>query len=46
MQQAYRISDFIAFLYKGELIEFNTTEMIFKNAKEEKTGEYIQGKFK
>ena len=44
MQQAYRISDFIAFLYKGELIEFNTTEMIFKNAKEEKTGEYIQGK--
>lgn len=45
MQQAARISDFTAFLYKGELIEFGETEKLFTNPKEELTEKYITGRF-
>ena len=45
MQQAARISDFTAFMYLGELIEFNSTDIIFTKPVEKKTEEYITGKF-
>lgn len=45
MQQAARISDKTAFFYLGELIEYNTTTTIFTNPKQEKTHNYITGRF-
>ena len=45
MQQASRISDFTAFMYLGELVEFGTTEQIFLSPKEKRTADYIAGKF-
>ncbi|MEO0292452.1 MAG: phosphate ABC transporter ATP-binding protein PstB [candidate division WOR-3 bacterium] len=43
--QASRISDYTAFLYMGELIEFNETDKIFTVPKHPKTQEYLSGKF-
>lgn len=45
MQQAARVSDFTAFLYLGELIEFDETKKIFTNPKEKLTEEYLTGRF-
>ena len=45
MQQASRVSDYTAFFYLGELIEFDGTEDIFTNPKEKKTEDYITGRF-
>jgi len=45
MQQASRVSDYTAFMYLGELVEFGTTEQIFLNPKEKRTADYIAGKF-
>ncbi len=45
MQQAARVSDYTAFMYLGELIEFGPTDQIFKNPKKELTERYISGKF-
>ncbi len=45
MQQAARISDFTAFLYRGKLIEFGETEKLFTNPKEGLTEKYITGRF-
>ena len=45
MQQASRISDYTSFFYMGDLIEFNTTENIFKNPQEKSTENYITGRF-
>jgi len=45
MQQAARISDFTAFLYLGELIEFDRTEKLFTVPKKKMTEEYLTGKF-
>jgi phosphate transport system ATP-binding protein len=45
MQQAGRVSDFTAFLYLGELIEYGSTEKIFENPKNELTEKYMTGKF-
>ncbi|WP_457607148.1 phosphate ABC transporter ATP-binding protein PstB [Nitratifractor sp.] len=45
MQQASRISDYTAFMYLGDLIEFDKTEKIFVNPKEKLTEEYITGRF-
>ena len=45
MQQAARIADFTAFFHLGNLIEYNETEKIFVNPQEEKTEQYITGKF-
>lgn len=45
MQQAMRISDYTGFMYLGELVEFNKTNKIFKNADHEKTRQYISGDF-
>ena len=45
MQQAGRVSDSTAFFYMGELIEHDTTKNIFTNPKEERTQNYITGRF-
>jgi len=45
MQQAARISDFTAFMYLGELIEFGPTEKVFTNPDKKLTEEYITGRF-
>ncbi|MEA3314420.1 MAG: phosphate ABC transporter ATP-binding protein PstB [Campylobacterota bacterium] len=45
MQQASRISDYTAFMYLGDLIEFDKTENIFLNPKEKQTEDYITGRF-
>ena len=45
MQQASRVSDYTAFMYLGELIEFGETGQIFLNPKEKRTADYIAGKF-
>lgn len=45
MQQAARISDYTAFMYLGELIEFDKTDTIFTQPKEKATEDYITGRF-
>ena len=45
MQQAARTSDFTAFFYLGELIEFNKTELMFSNPAKRQTEDYISGRF-
>ena len=45
IQQAARISDYTAFLYMGELIEYGKTEVLFTAPKNKRTEEYIMGKF-
>jgi phosphate transport system ATP-binding protein len=45
MQQAARISDFTAFIYLGQLIEFGKTSEVFEKPKSELTEKYITGKF-
>jgi len=45
MQQASRLSDYTAFMYLGDLAEFDKTEKIFLNPKEKLTEDYITGRF-
>jgi phosphate transport system ATP-binding protein len=45
MQQAARVSDYTAFMYLGELIEYGDTKRIFENPRIELTERYISGKF-
>ena len=45
MQQAARVSDYTAYMYLGELIEFGKTDEIFIKPKNQKTEDYITGRF-
>ncbi len=45
MQQAARISDYTAYMYLGELIEYDDTDKIFTNPSRKETEDYITGKF-
>jgi phosphate transport system ATP-binding protein len=45
MQQAARSSDYTAFMYLGELVEFDETERIFTHPREKRTEDYITGRF-
>jgi phosphate transport system ATP-binding protein len=45
MQQAARISDWTAFMYMGELVEFGQTTQIFTVPRDKRTEDYITGKF-
>ena len=45
MQQAARVSEYTAFMYIGELIEYDQTKDIFKNPHKELTEKYISGRF-
>ncbi|MBM3625722.1 MAG: phosphate ABC transporter ATP-binding protein PstB, partial [Alphaproteobacteria bacterium] len=45
MQQAVRVSDYTAFMYLGELVEFGETDEVFNKPKEKRTLDYITGRF-
>lgn len=45
MQQATRISDFTAFFYMGEMIEYDRTSKIFTNPAQQQTEDYVTGRF-
>jgi phosphate transport system ATP-binding protein len=45
MQQAARVSDYTAFLYMGELVEYGPTQTLFTTPGEERTEAYITGRF-
>jgi phosphate transport system ATP-binding protein len=45
MQQAARVSDFTAFMYMGELIEFGETSELFTNPEKKQTEDYITGRY-
>ncbi|MBP9536409.1 MAG: phosphate ABC transporter ATP-binding protein, partial [Pseudoxanthomonas sp.] len=45
MQQAARVSDFTAFMYLGDLIEHDRTQVIFSSPSKQQTEDYITGRF-
>ena len=45
MQQAARVSDFTAYMYLGDLIEFGDTSTVFTNPHRKETEDYITGRF-
>jgi phosphate transport system ATP-binding protein len=45
MQQAARISDYTAFFYMGELLEFDDTKTLFVSPKLKQTEDYVTGRF-
>ena len=45
MQQAARVSDYTAFMYMGDIVEFDATEKIFLNPSKKHTEDYVSGKF-
>jgi phosphate transport system ATP-binding protein len=45
MQQAARVSDYTAFMYMGDLVEFGATNDMFTNPREKQTNDYITGRF-
>jgi phosphate transport system ATP-binding protein len=45
MQQAVRVSDYTAFMYLGELVEYSDTEELFNQPRQKKTLDYITGRF-
>ncbi|MCW8853300.1 MAG: phosphate ABC transporter ATP-binding protein PstB [Gammaproteobacteria bacterium] len=45
MQQAARVSDYTAFMYMGDLIEFGVTEKLFTNPEKKQTEDYITGRY-
>ena len=45
MQQAARVSDYTAFMYLGEVVEFSSTNQIFTNPTKKQTEDYITGRY-
>jgi phosphate transport system ATP-binding protein len=45
MQQAARVSDFTAFMDRGELVEFSETSALFTTPKQQRTEDYITGRY-
>lgn len=45
MQQAARVSDYTAFMYLGRLVEFDLTSKIFTSPRDQRTQDYITGRF-
>jgi len=45
MQQASRISDYTAFMYLGEIVEFDKTQTIFAHPVQKRTADYVNGRF-
>ena len=45
MQQAARVSDYTAFLDRGELVEFDVTEKVFTQPEQQRTADYVTGRF-
>jgi phosphate transport system ATP-binding protein len=45
LQQAYRIADHVAFMYLGDLVEYNSATALFGSPSEQRTAEYVSGAF-
>ena len=45
MQQAARVSQFTAFMYLGEMVEFGETSKVFTSPRDKRTQDYITGRF-
>ena len=45
MQQAARVSNFAAFMYLGELIEYGDTDTVFTNPRSKQTEDYLTGRY-
>jgi phosphate transport system ATP-binding protein len=45
MQQAARVSDYTAFFFQGDLVEFGSTKEIFTRPQKKKTEDYVTGRF-
>jgi phosphate transport system ATP-binding protein len=45
MQQAARVADWTAFLYQGELVEYDRTDVLFTRPANRRTEDYITGRF-
>jgi len=45
LQQAYRIADHVAFMYLGDLVEYNSATALFGSPREQRTQEYVSGAF-
>ncbi len=45
MQQAARVSDYTAFLYMGQVIEYGDTDQVFTNPRARATEDYITGRY-
>jgi phosphate transport system ATP-binding protein len=45
MQQAARVSDYTAFMYVGDLIEFGNTDQLFTKPSKKQTEDYITGRY-
>ena len=45
MQQAARVSDFTAFMYLGEMVEFDETNTVFTSPRDKRTQDYVTGRF-
>jgi phosphate transport system ATP-binding protein len=45
LQQAYRIADYVGFMYLGDLVEYGTTAQVFNSPREQRTREYVSGAF-
>jgi phosphate transport system ATP-binding protein len=45
LQQAYRIADYVGFMYLGELVEYGPAERVFSAPRETRTTEYVSGAF-
>jgi phosphate transport system ATP-binding protein len=45
LQQAYRVADYVAFMYLGELVEYGSAKRVFGSPAEDRTREYVSGGF-
>jgi phosphate transport system ATP-binding protein len=45
LQQAYRIADHVAFMYLGDMVEYNTATSLFGSPREQRTQDYVSGAF-
>jgi phosphate transport system ATP-binding protein len=45
LQQAYRVADYVAFMYLGELVEYGPTQQVFHAPRQQRTQEYVRGDF-
>jgi phosphate transport system ATP-binding protein len=45
LQQAYRIADYVGFMYLGELVEYGSAASVFGSPREQRTKEYVSGAF-
>jgi phosphate transport system ATP-binding protein len=45
MQQAARVSDYTAFMYMGDMVEFGDTDQLFTNPTKKQTEDYITGRY-